>query len=119
MVRQPFQASALNSRNFLLALIAMVRIIAFQHIALDQRPQTQFDALLILHRQGQSKEGFLALTGMRAGTAYDLVAYDTTEMLLDQILIARALDAVLQPIHQQIAELIDVHLLKHVRGIPI
>ena len=114
MVRQLFQADALKRCHLFVATLAFVRVVAVEHLALNQTLKALFDVFLLFHLQIHGHKGLLTFAVAGAALADDFVAQDPAEILLDEVLVVRALDEALDPVHEHVEEFVDVHLFEDV-----
>ena len=102
-----------------LAVLAVVLIIANQHLALDIQVQRLLDSALPLHVQAQHQAVLQPLALVLALLADDLVADLPPEHVFDQVLLRQRLQQVLHLVHEVHEELVDVLLLDRIDRLPV
>ena len=112
--RQSLDALPFKRVYLLVTLLAVVGILTLKHLTLDRGEKTLLERLLILYGDWNGQEILRAVVLVWAALANHLVCVFATKVLLYSILLRRSLDSGLNPVHEHIEELFDVHLLKDI-----
>ena len=114
VLRQLLNARPFQRIHLLVALLAVVRVVALQHLALDQRIQPLLYRLLVLHRHTQRQIRLLSFKEVGTTLAYHLRCKFTPKVLLYSMLLRGTFDCGFDSVHEHVEELFTVHLLVHI-----
>jgi hypothetical protein len=112
-------ATSLQSVAALLANLALVLVLALEHLASDEQLERLLDVLLVLDFDRQAVEGLQSLGPMGALLGDELVRELAAKHIAQELFFLGPLKVVLQLGEQVVEELVGIHLLSRVHRLAV
>mmetsp|Transcript_12009 Transcript_12009/g.48366 ORF Transcript_12009/g.48366 Transcript_12009/m.48366 type:complete len:323 (-) Transcript_12009:4031-4999(-) len=116
---QRLYAAPHQRRDLAVALLAEVRVVALQHLALDVLLQRLLDVGPVLDVEADGVVGLVTLRDILALLADELRAHLAAPRALQQLLLRCALQVLLHFVAEHVEELVGVHLHEDVRRVAV
>jgi hypothetical protein len=116
---QSLDALALESINFLVALLAEVLVVFVEHIALNKGVETLFDRLFVFDGNADCEKVLSPVVLVWASLADDLVGHPAAKVMVDRICLRSLFYSVLQTVQETAQILIYVHLFNDVGRVSV
>lgn len=112
-------ATPLQGVAALLANLALVLVLALEHLASDEQLERLLDVLLVLDFDRQAVEGLQPLGPMGALLGDELIRELAAEHIAQELFFLGSLEVVLQLGEQVVEELVGIHLLSRVHRLAV